>query len=192
MILILIALIFLYQLIFYKTIQNFKLSKTELIISALSVSIMASLLYIYYNYINIYIVCSFLTLTGMVNLSLTDIKYLEVDHLSYYFIAAPCLLMAVFSDEPLWEFALSLAFTFVVFFIIDKIFGIEGMGGADVKLLLSLSISVPYYDTFFFLFAAFLINLLLWIAVKLTHKNKCKIPMIVAITMGWLLTVVFF
>ena len=81
---------------------------------------------------------------------------------------------------------------FILFWIIHKLIGVEKIGGADVKILLILALTITFFDTFTLLAVSFLIDTLIYM-IKLTiekikgNNDKIKIPMIVAITIAWVI-----
>lgn len=88
---------------------------------------------------------------------------------------------------------ISLIVSFIMILILmmlsDKLIGIEKIGGADVKLLLTMSLLFSYYEIVTIVFIIFLTNLLLLIFARgifyLLRKKlgfkTVKIPMIVSI-----------
>lgn len=119
-----------------------------------------------------------------------DCKYFEISGKSYYFLIIPIL--GYMFVNPLFS-PISLIVSFIMILILmmlsDKLIGIEKIGGADVKLLLTMSLLFSYYEIVTIVFIIFLTNLLLLIFARgifyLLRKKlgfkTVKIPMIVSI-----------
>lgn len=123
-------------------------------------------------------------------MAIIDCKYFEISGKSYYFLIIPIL--GYMFANPLFS-PISLIVSFIMILILmmlsDKLIGIEKIGGADVKLLLTMSLLFSYYEIVTIVFIIFLTNLLLLIFARgifyLLRKKlgfkTVKIPMIVSI-----------
>ena len=82
---------------------------------------------------------------------------------------------------------------FAIFWIIDKIVGVEKIGGADVKILMILAITISYFDCVTLMGLSFVIDVVLFM-IKFPIDKICgktertKIPMIVSITIAWIIS----
>jgi Flp pilus assembly protein protease CpaA len=192
MIFLVIILIVLYQFIYQKLINKFVLNNKALVVIGIISIIVSTLLFLYIKNISFLLFIGIiLCFTGLIDLSVTDFKYYEIDPKAYYFILVPVLIIAGCNYLRIWENLISFGLVFIVFELIDKLFGIEKLGGADVKLLLILSIGIPYYNVFMFLFFSFVINYILYLVRFIINKlqkepvKNVSVPMIIAITLGW-------
>lgn len=123
-------------------------------------------------------------------MAIIDCKYFEISGKSYYFLIIPIL--GYMFTNPIFS-PISLIVSFIMILILmmlsDKLIGIEKIGGADVKLLLTMSLLFSYYEIVTIVFIIFLTNLLLLIFARgifyLLRKKlgfkTVKIPMIVSI-----------
>lgn len=188
-----VFMIFIYQYLWFVLIKDFKLNKYENIICCF-----ITITYLlYYNYqispIDYLHIPYFLIVLIMTNLSFTDYKYYEISGKSYWFIILPLLFLVLSNIPILLQFVISFFIVFLLFLIVDKVIGIEKIGGADIKLLLLLSITIPYHDAFLFLMFSFLFDCIIfvikYIYYKLISKNeRVQIPMIIAINIAWIIT----
>lgn len=191
-ILLTIFLTFIYQITWIKKINDFKLKNFYYIFSFLIVIGYMFLFDKIIEPINYSHIPYFLIFLVMTNLSIIDCKYYEISGKSYGFIIVPALSMIIFQKSLFWQPLLGFIIIFILFFLIDKIVGIEKIGGADVKLLLLLCLTIPYYDVFMLLFITFFIDTIIFIVkfiwYKLSNKKeRIQIPMIIAINLAWII-----
>ena len=125
-----------------------------------------------------------------------DCKYYEISGNSYWFLLLPSIAIMAISYKTMYLNLFSFLLLFILFWIIDKLIGVEKIGGADVKILLILALTITFFDTFTLLAVSFLIDTLIYM-IKLTiekikgNNDKIKIPMIVAITIAWVIICLF-
>ena len=112
-----------------------------------------------------------------------DLKYLEISGKSYIFLLLPAI-SSIFLFRNGLSAIISFIIILVIFIIFDKIFGIEGFGGADVKILLILSFCFKLEDVFTFVYLCLLLTIVVYfiLAIKNRRFKKIKVPMIVPIT----------
>ena len=184
--------VILYQIIWYQIIRDFKVKKIFYILSPFLYGIILGIYYYFYNSVPLTLVpFSFILLT-LINLSFIDCKYYEISGQSYWFLIVPALATVLLAGPHFYENILGFVISFVFFWIIDKIIGIEKIGGADVKILMILSLTMSFFDFFALVGISFAIDLVLFIVKfpfdKIRGKvGRTRIPMIVAITLSWLL-----
>jgi hypothetical protein len=132
-----------------------------------------------------------LILLTLINLSFIDCKYFEISGHSYWFLLLPTIAIVILSYETMILNLASFLILFGVFWIIDKIVGIEKIGGADVKILLILALTVSFFETFSLLAFSFLLDTVIFmfkftIDKIINKEEKIRIPMIVSITLTWI------
>lgn len=122
----------------------------------------------------------------MLNYSISDILYREVDAKSYYFLL-PFIAINLFAMQSFLSNALSLVTTFVLMFfywLLGNKFS-ETMGGGDMKFFILLSMYYPFDYVFMFLLYSMFFTIILGIICIIKEKNtKASIPMIVSISIG--------
>lgn len=183
-------LIILIQLLWIKLVNEFPLSKkTYLTISVILILLNMSYS-IYFNDFSVWQICTILISMILTNLSIIDYKYYEISGKSYYFLI-PIIIIFIFTNGMFnwWTCLISGVCMFLLFFIIDKIVGIEKIGGADVKLMLLISLMFSYYEILILVLLIFTVDVFLWIILAIINKIKngpkgIKIPMIVAISIA--------
>lgn len=181
-----------YQVFWCCFIKDFKIHKIFYFISViLTISIVGFSWYLK-GAISSSLIPYSLILLILTNLSFIDCKYYEVSGHSYWFLLLPALTIPILNYDIFLEYIICAILYFVFFFIVDKIVGIEKIGGADVKILLILALTISFWDSFSLLAISFLLDTILFI-LKFPidkifgKKEKTKIPMIVAITIAWIL-----
>ena len=191
-----VASILLYQLLFWVFIKDFKVKNICYILSPILTGVILGLYYYFSRSFNVSLLPYSLILVVLINLSFIDCKYYEISGNSYWFLLLPSIAIMAISYKTMYLNLFSFLLLFILFWIIDKLIGVEKIGGADVKILLILALTITFFDTFTLLAVSFLIDTLIYM-IKLTIENikgnndKIKIPMIVAITIAWVIICLF-
>lgn len=171
-------------------IKDFSLSKVQLIFIVLIISLLNGIYTIYFERISLAQICLVIITLILTNLSFTDFKYYEISGKSYWFLIIPVgIYMFVNNIYPFWKCIISGIVMFIILFIIDKLVGIERIGGADVKLLMITSFMFSIYEILIFFMLVFAIDIILFLILKAinlirTNNEQVKIPMIVAISIS--------
>ena len=189
---ILAAAVILYQIFWCVFIKDFTVKKYWYFISVLLTFLVCVAYYYFSGVFGLKVLPYALNLLILINMSIVDCEYFEVDGKSYWFLFLPTLAIPILNHYIFAEYLFSFLLMFAVFWIIDKIIGVEKIGGADVKILLILALSVSFYDCISLLGVSFIVDVLFFIIKapidKLRKKTeKTKIPMIVSITITWIL-----
>lgn len=179
--------------IYIRKINKFPIKKWKHLISI----ILPFLLLLYTNIYTIEFYIFLLILEILIILAFTDLKYLEIDGNSYWILI---ILSIVYFINNLYlginiEYViLSPIFMYVIFWIFDKVIGIENLGGADVKIILILSFYYPATMIFSFMVYMFLVSLILFLfmAIKQRSIKNIQIPMIVSICISFFIQRAFF
>lgn len=189
------ALLFpLIQCLWVKLIKDFKLKN-------ITYGIISGIITIGYIFYSLFLfspspesISIFLVFMILTNLAITDYKYYEISGKSYYFLYPP-IAVYIFSNTMYkwYECLISCAIIFVLLFIIDKIVGVEKIGGADIKLMLLTSLLFSYSEIMILTIVMFSLDFVLYgimsIINMISGKKTVAIPMIIAI---WLSVVVLF
>lgn len=200
--------IFLIALFLYNTFieDRFKLTKSFYIVS----TVISSLLIVFINAlvpnITIYTSCIYhFLITYLIILTFTDIQHYEISSKSYYFILIP-VLVKILIGRSIKVPIINIIMSFVVLFLLEKInYYISkstnpkiteyetGLGGADIKLLLILSLILPKYSIFSFLIFTMFFGLMFYVLrsmIKRDFEDK-KIPLIFGITCSFVLMLLY-
>ena len=106
------------------------------------------------------------------------------------------LIFGLFRELDLIIFGVGVTLSFVLmfctFWIIDKLVGIEKIGGADIKILFILALTITMWDSLMLVILSFFVDVLIFLFAYPIHKifkkeGAVKIPMIVAISLSWIL-----
>lgn len=177
------------DLIYLKKINKFPIKKIMHLISI----IIPSLCIIYTGYYNLefFLFCAILEI--LLILGFTDITHFEIDKNSYWPLILFCTLKPLLFTTSLFDFALSPIIVYCCFWIFDKIWGIEKLGGADVKILLILSFYYPATDIFSFVIWAFLICTIMFFVYMIIKKStkNIQVPMIVGFALSFFIQEAF-
>lgn len=186
----------LYQVFWCLLIKDFKIKNIFYILSPILCGIIIGLYYYFYEYVPLTLIPFSLILVILINLSFIDCKYYEISGHSYWFLLIPALITVPLAGPTFYENLLGFVMSFAFFWVIDKIIGIEKIGGADVKILMILAFTISVFDFFSLLGISFLLDMVLFM-IKLPidkirgSTEKTRIPMIVAITTAWVLLCFF-
>lgn len=124
----------------------------------------------------------------MIDLSISDIVYREIDPKTYIPLSCLSIVYCVTYGNlisSVLSFLVSLVLMFIYFKLGNK-FG-EEMGGADIKLILILSLFYNFDDIFMFLIWTLIFTVVLSVFYSIKNKSiKSSTPMIVSITAGHL------
>lgn len=177
--LIILTALIIYQISFFFIVNDFKLKNYFYLISPIITFIIPFLL----NNNHLINLPLYLIIQTLINLSMIDLKYLEISGKSYIFLLLPAI-SSIFLFRNGLSAIISFIIILVIFIIFDKIFGIEGFGGADVKILLILSFCFKLEDVFTFIYLCLLLTIVVYfiLAIKNRRFKKIKVPMIVSIT----------
>lgn len=170
------------QIIFVKFCKFTSKRKIVYIVPVIFLSIFYALYP--FNGINSYSL--FISYLIMIDLSISDICYREVDPKSYI----PLLICGVITGM-LYGFPISTIMSYMItqllmffYFKIGYRLG-EEMGGADMKLMLILSLFYEVEDIFMFLLTALFLTVILAIFYSIKKRSlKVSTPMIVSITIA--------
>lgn len=177
------------DLIYYKKINTFPISKIMHLVSIIIPT--ACIIYTKFYNFEFFIFCCLLEI--LIILAFTDIKHFQIDKNSYWLIILFSALQAIFFTTSPLDFALSPLITYGCFWVFDKLWGIEKLGGADVKIMLILSFYYPATDIFSFVIWSFLICTVLffvYMIIKKTIKNV-QVPMIVGFAISFFIQEAF-
>ena len=121
-----------------------------------------------------------------------DIKFFELSNWHYLIVIFYALFGFVLSFLS-HEYLLHLVSFFIMyatFFVFDKFVGIEKLGGADVKVMLSIALFFSAVDVLYFILMVFLISGIIFIIERIVRKSFCdlQVPMIVSIAIAFYLT----
>lgn len=186
--------ILIHQFLWFFTVKDFQISKKENIFICLFL-LFSLIAWKYFDFpVNNKVVVGFLISTTMMNLSIADIKYYEISGKSYYFFIVPILILFAFNLQDVMQYLISLLIITSVFFLTDKIIGL-GIGGADIKLMMILSLTISLFDVLTFMLLSFVFVIVIFLIKYLfkviqTKKIKIKdlkIPMILAIYCSWMI-----
>ena len=129
-------------------------------------------------------------------LAFTDVVFFEVDKRSYWLILLLSFVkvFALTTPDLIFDVALSPIVVYGAFWVFDKIFGIEKLGGADVKLILILSFYFNAMDVFSFIIWIFIISTIIFIFFMIKQRGfrNIQVPMIVSIAISFFLQRAFF
>jgi hypothetical protein len=136
---------------------------------------------------NLFFTPIYLNLTILLTLSIIDLKYLEISGKSYIFLIIPSI-ASVFTLNLGYTPIISLFIILLLFVLFDKLVGIEGFGGADIKTILILSLCFTLGDIFQFIYLSFAVTIIFYLilAIKQRKFKNIKIPMICTITLTYL------
>ena len=177
--LIILTALIIYQISFFFIVNDFKIKNYFYLISPIITFIIPFLL----NKNSLINLPLYLIIQTLINLSMIDLKYLEISGKSYIFLLLPAI-SSIFLFRNGLSAIISFIIILVIFIIFDKIFGIEGFGGADVKIILILSFCFKLEDVFTFVYLCLLLTIVVYfiLAIKNRRFKKIKVPMIVPIT----------
>lgn len=124
--------------------------------------------------------------------SFIDIKFFELSNKHYILLIIYSILsfvLSFFSDTYILHL-LSVFAVYVTFFIFDKFVGIEKLGGADVKVMLILSLYFEATDVLFFTLITFVVSMLIFILERIVRKTFCdlQVPMIISIAVAFFIS----
>lgn len=171
------------QFIFLKTCKEFQ-SKNKWIYL---LSIIIPIILLFYSrdlrWYDIFLSASYMIL---INLSISDVLYREIDPIAYNFLIIFALINICVIAFPLSNL-LSLIITYISMYLYYKL-GVkfkENTGGADIKIFLILSCYYPFDFVFMFLIFSFFFTLILALFYAIKNRRlKTSTPMIISITMG--------
>lgn len=175
--------------IYLKKINKFPIKKIWHI-SSIIIPTLCILYTGFYNF-EFFLFCAILEI--LIILAFTDIKHFEIDKNSYWLLMLFCAIKPIFFTVNLLDFALSPLIVYGCFWIFDKIWGIEKLGGADVKILLILSFYYPAKDIFSFVIWAFLICTIIFLFLMIIKRKikNIKVPMIVGFAVSFFIQEAF-
>lgn len=187
------ASVLLYQVFWYLFIKEFKVKNIFYLVSIILTGVGLGAYYYFSQTIGLELIPYALILLILVNLSIVDCKYFEVDGKSYWYLLLPTIAVLILTYEELALHLFSFILIYGIFWLIDKAVGVEKIGGADVKILLILSLTITFYDGVLLLSLSFIIDVILFGLKFVINKirginDKTKIPMIVSITISWVIT----
>lgn len=185
--------IILYQFLFFKFIDDFKVKNISYVIVAILTVIIHFIWTFFYGFYSLHQTFLFINFLLFFNLALIDCKHFEISGKTYKFFIIPVI--GYILTNPIFD-VVSMIFSFIIILFLlilcDKLVGIERIGGADVKLILIMSLLFSYYEIMTVIFVIFFINLLLWLVTKIIYiirKNEAaiKIPMLVSVFLSFIL-----
>lgn len=184
-----VMILILTSILFNIFVKKFKIKKIYYIISI----ILPSICLLYTRWYVIEFLLFLIIFEILTILSFVDIKYLEIDGKSYSFILIPSIVQFLFFSKSYLLGILSVLLVYFTFWIFDKMVGIEQLGGADVKIILILSLYFSASDIFSFIMYSFGISLLIFLILALKNKTfkDIKVPMIVAINISFFIQKAF-
>ena len=142
--------LFVTMILYRKFVNKFPIKWWMSIVSFLVPTI--SIIYTNYFTLEFFVFC--IVQEVLLILAFTDILYFEIDKKSYWLLLVLSFIMfinnALHPEVHLLDVAICPLIMYLIFWIFDKIFGIEKLGGADVKLMLILSFYYPATDIFSF------------------------------------------
>ena len=179
--------LFVTMILYRKFVNKFPIKWWMSIISFLVPTV--SIIYTNYFTLEFFVFC--IIQEVLLILAFTDILYFEIDKKSYWLLLVLSFIMfinnALYPEVHLLDVAICPLIMYLIFWIFDKIFGIEKLGGADVKLMLILSFYYPATDIFSFVIVTFGISTILFIiyAIKQKGIKNVQVPMIVGIALSF-------
>lgn len=177
--------------VYYKFVNKFPIKKYMHFLSIIIPSVI--ICYTRFFTFEFFLFCAILEILTI--LSFTDILHFEIDKKSYWLLLVLCFTKILFTtpEEVIMDAALSPIIMYFVFWLFDKLFGIENLGGADVKIMLILSFYYPATDIFSFVIWTFGICLILFIiySIKKRSLRKVQVPMIVGIALSFFIQEAF-
>ena len=184
--------ILLYQIFWYLFIKDFKVKNIWYIVSVLLSGCVLGAYYYFHQAIGIELLPYALNLVILINLSVIDCKYYEISGKSYWFLLFPSIAIVILNYPIFLEHLISFLIIFLIFWVIDKIVGVEKIGGADVKILMILAMTISYFDCITLMGLSFIIDVVFFMIKfpidKIMGKTeRTKIPMIVSITIAWII-----
>lgn len=187
------ASMLLYQIFWYLFIKEFKVKNIFYLLSVIITGVVLGGYYYFNQNIGLELIPYSLILLILINLSIIDCKYYEIDGKSYWYLLLPTIAVLILSYEKMALHLFSFILIYGIFWLIDKAVGIERIGGADVKILLILSLTITFYDAVLLLSLSFVVDVILFGIKFVINKirginDKTKIPMIVSITIAWIIT----
>lgn len=193
-----VLLLFSIQGLWFKIIEeDFSLSLKKYLLIASIISILSVAYMFIFSEFNIATICLSILAMFFTNLSIIDFKFFEISGKSYYFLIIP-IIVYMFTNNmyPWWTCLISGILMLLFFMILDKIIGIEKIGGADVKLMLLGALMFTYYDLLLFVCFTFIFDIILFVILAIINAIKkgekgIQIPMIVAISMSILALTIF-
>lgn len=184
--------IILYQIFWYFLIPDFKVRNLFYVLSPIITAGFCAIWYYYHKNIDFSILPYLLIILTLSNLSFVDCKHYEVSGRSYWFLLIPACAILFMQGNQLYLNLLSFVLMFCTFWIIDKLVGIEKIGGADIKILFILALTITMWDSLMLVILSFFVDVLIFVFAYPIHKifkkeGAVKIPMIVAISLSWIL-----
>lgn len=184
--------VLLYQIFWYLFIKDFKVKNMWYIISVALTFVILGGYYYFHNGIGIELLPYALNLVILINLSIIDCEYFEISGKSYWYLFFPTIAILILNYPIMLEHLISFIIIFSIFWIIDKIVGVEKIGGADVKILMILALTVSFFDSITLLGLSFVFDVFFFMVKfpidKIRGKTeRTKIPMIVSITLAWII-----
>ena len=172
--------------IYFKFIKEFPI---KIWMHLISIVVPSGMIF-YLNTFSIETFCYCTIMEILIILGFTDVLHFEISKNSYWLLLALCYasILLTTSGASLFDAALSPIVMYFVFWVFDHLFGIEKLGGADVKLMLILSFYFDATELFQFVilvfgFCAFLFFIYAFIKMKF---RRVQVPMIVGIALGFI------
>ena len=184
--------IILYQILWYFLIPDFKIRNIFYFLSPIITMGFLGIWYFYHQMIDISLIPYLLIILTLSNLSFVDCKYYEVSGKSYWFLLVPACVILFMTGNQMYLNLLSFVLMFATFWIIDKLVGIEKIGGADIKILFILALTITMWDSLMLVILSFFVDVIIFVFSYPIHKilkkeGAVKIPMIVAISIAWII-----
>ena len=184
--------ILLYQIFWCLFIKDFKVKNIWYIVSVLLTFVILGGYYYFNGGIGIKLLPYALNLLILINLSIIDCKYFEISGKSYWYLFFPTIAILILNYPIMLEHLISFLIIFLIFWVIDKIVGVEKIGGADVKILMILALSITFFDSITLLGLSFVFDVAFFmikfpIDKMCGKKERTKIPMIISITIAWII-----